>query len=136
MMTRCPCCNARLQQTSICPRCRADLINLISVEKSAEFWLATAIHLLLENKVEKSCIAIKKSLHLKTSETAIVFREFLIDQQSQLVLDLLLKAQVLSAKKILYQVRLLNPQSRRLQPLADFTDYLLLKESCSKSDIL
>jgi len=136
MMVRCPCCNARLQQAIVCPRCRAELIKLMSAEKSAELWLSMAMQLLLANQVEKSCIAIKKSLRLKTTKTAIVFCEFLIDQQSKLVLELLLKAQVLSAKKTLYQVRLLNPQSRRLQQLADFTDYLLLKESCRKSNIL
>ncbi len=126
MIERCPCCHARLNKTPSCPRCLADLSRVINAEKAAGFWLSKAVQFLSDNKLEKSSLALKKSLQFKSTDIAIIFQDFLIYQQSQLVLALLEKSQLLSAKQILYQIRPLTPQSKQLQELNSFTDYLLL----------
>ncbi len=126
MRERCPCCNARLKQAATCPRCRADLTAVIHSEKSAALWLDQAMRHLSDNEIEKSSLAINRSLRLKETKLALAFRGFLIHQQCRAILDLLSETQVLSAKGRLYHVRLLMPYSRQLQHLNAFTDYLLV----------
>jgi len=127
MMERCPCCHAQLKQEKVCRRCQADLSNILHSEESAQYCMSQAVQYLLNNEVEKSCFAINRSLHLKRTRAAVLFRELLIYQQSQLVLDLLAQSQVLLAKKSLYCVRQLIPYSKILQQLDCFSNYLLLK---------
>ena len=126
-MDRCPCCNARLREAAICPRCKADLSAIINADKSAQFWLSKAIHCCLESKTEQSIAALDLSLCLKKTRMADVFRDFLIQQQCRGILDLLAKKQLLSAKQWLYSVRELLPHSKQLRKLDSFTDYLLVK---------
>lgn len=127
MIERCPCCNARLKQAIICPRCRADLNTLIKSEKSAQFWLTQSVQYLIENKIGQSSFAINLSLRLKRTKMAITFRDFLIHQQCKNILDLLAQTQLLSAKKALYHARELMPYNKQLQQLDAFTNYLLIK---------
>ena len=126
-MDRCPCCNARLRETVICPRCNADLGAIINAEQSARFWLSKAIHYCLKSKTEQSIAALDLSLCLKKTRMAEVFRDFLIQRHCRDILDLLAKNQLLAAKQQLYSMRKLLPHSKQLQKLDGFTDYLLLK---------
>lgn len=128
-MERCPCCNARMRETVICPRCRADLSAAIGAELSAQVWLSKAIKYCLEAKTDKSIRALDLSLHLKKTKLAVVLRDFLIKQQCNEILDLLAQKQLIPAKQRLYNVRLLFPQSKQLQQLNSFTDYLLVNNS-------
>jgi len=125
-MDRCPCCNARLRETEICPRCKADLSVIINAGQSAQFWLSKAIYYYLESKIEKSIAALNFSLSLTKTGLAEVFRDFVIQQQCRGILDLLAKKQVLAAQQQLYRVRELFPHSEQLKKLNDFTDYLWL----------
>jgi len=126
MIERCPCCHAQLKQAAICPRCRADLNSILLIEEYSQQYLFRAIQFFLADKVEQSCIAINHSLQLKKTAFALNFREFLIDQQSLLILDLLDQSQQLPAKKMLYLIRHLIPYSKKLQQLDSFTNYLLI----------
>ena len=131
-MERCPCCNARLGETTLCPRCKADLSSVIGNEKAAQYWLSKAIQNLQESKTEQSIDALGVSLRLKKTELALVFRDFLIRQQCQNILDLLAQKQVLPAKQQLYKMRNLLPHSKLLQQLHTFTDYLLVNNQENK----
>ena len=124
-MDRCPCCNARLREVVICPRCKADLSAIINAEQSAQFWLNKAIHYCLESKTEQSIASLHLSLCLNKTRMANVFRDFLIQQQSKGILGLLAEKQMLAAKRQLYSVRELLPHSKQLRKLGSFTDYLL-----------
>jgi len=128
-MERCPCCNARLKTAVKCPRCQADLSSIISSEQSAQYWLSKAIQYWAGKEIEKSLAALKLSLQLKKTSLSIIFRDFIIQQQCQNILDLLAKHQLLAAKQLLYRTRLLIPISKQLKQLHIFTDYLLLKSS-------
>jgi len=127
MIKRCPCCHAQLKQACVCRRCQADLQYVFRAEESSQYYMSQAVQYLLDNEIEKSCISINHSLYLKRTEVAVMFRDFLIHQQSQLVLDLLVQSELLLAKKTLYCVRQLLPYSRLLQQLDCFSNYLLLK---------
>ncbi len=130
-MERCPCCNARLGPAKLCPRCQADLGNIIGAEKSAQYWLSEAIKLWQKSNIESSVQSLEISLRLKKTRLALVFRDFLIQQQSRDILDLLVQKQVFKAKQQLYRVRLLIPYSELLQQLQLFTDYLLVHDRLS-----
>lgn len=125
-MQRCPCCNARLRDTPLCPRCRANLSGVIGTEKSAEFWLYKAIQYRKENNIEKCLDALCFSLGLKKTSLAIQMNDFLIQQSCQDVLELLEKKQIITAKQQLYKMRRLFPHSGQLQQLNSFADYLLV----------
>jgi len=123
-MERCLCCNARLSGATHCPRCQADLSQVIGAEQSARFWLAKAIRHWEENAVGQSLSALELSLRLKKTKLALIFRDYMIDRQCQVILELLAQKQLLSAKQRLYSLRLLLPHSKLLQLLNSFTDYL------------
>jgi len=126
-MTRCPCCNARLKESLTCPRCRADLSMLINTTQAAHFYISEAVQFWKNKNIYASVQAINTSLHLKHTKMGVVFREFIIKQQCQLVLDLLAKKQLLAAKRELVQSRLLIAYSQKLQQLQSFNDFLLVK---------
>ncbi len=125
MIERCPSCNARLKQALCCPRCKADLSNIVSSEQSAQYYLSVAVQAMLNNNIEKSSVAISRSLHLKTTEIALIFRAFLIQQQTKEVLDLLAQTHLIAAKNKLYALRQIIPYSKNLQQLDCFASYLL-----------
>jgi len=126
-MERCPCCNARLKEAVICPRCRADLSAVIGSEQAAEKYLAKAIQHWAEGEGEQSIQTLVFTLSLKKTQVAMVFRDFLIQQYYLEVLELLAQKYLLTANQRLYHARLLLPYSPQLQRLRMFTDYLLVK---------
>jgi len=128
-MERCPCCNARLREAVQCSRCKADLNAVINSEKAAQYWFSKAIQTWRDSNIEQSIDALDLSLRLKKSKLALVFRDFLIREQCQNILELLAQKQVLSAKHQLYEMRGLLSYSEQLQQLQKFTEYLLLEKS-------
>lgn len=125
MIERCPCCNARLKGAVICPRCTADLNLILDSKKSAQHWLSDAVQSMAANEIEKSVIAINFSLHLSRTKMATIFYDFLVYKQCNDILEELAQDQVLVAKKILYNARMLIPHSKQLQQLDLFTNYLI-----------
>ncbi len=126
-MTRCPCCHARLKEAVTCPRCRADLTALINTKQAAHFYLAEAVQFWQDKNIHSSVQAINNSLHLQQTKMGVAFREFMIKQQCQFILELLAKKQLLAAKRALVQSRLLIAHSQQLQQLQSFNDFLLVK---------
>ncbi len=125
-MERCPCCKSRLRESTICPRCQADLSGIINTEQLAEAWLTNAIQYWKEQKIKQSIGALEHSIHLKKTELAFAFRGFLIKQQYQNILQQLTQNNIFPAKNQLFKIRRLFPYSALLRQLNDFTDYLLL----------
>lgn len=126
-MERCPCCTARLGDATLCPRCQADLGNAIGAEQAARHWLAKAVRHCHNDEIEQGLSALERSLGLKKTKAAVVFREFLIAQQCRIILELLAARQFLPATTRFYQLSLLLPYSPQLQKLRSFTDYLSLQ---------
>jgi hypothetical protein len=126
-MERCPCCNARLTGTQFCPRCQADLGNVLSSEQSARHWLFKALQFWLAHESQIAILALTKSINLRQTPLALVFRDFIIRQQCQSVLGLLEKKEYAEAKETLSLLHNLSPHNKFLRQLYRFTKYLLVK---------
>jgi len=126
-MERCSCCNARLTGAQFCPRCQADLGKVLGCEQLARHWLCKALQFWLANESQIAILALTKSIYLKQTTLALVFRDFIIRQQCQSVLGLLEKKEYTEAKETLSLLRNLSPHNKFLIQLYRFTRYLLVK---------
>ena len=126
-MERCPCCNARLTGSQFCPRCQADLGSVLGSEKMARNWLSNATQFWFAREPQMAILALTKSIHLKQTPLALVFRDFIIRQQCQNVLGLLEEKKFTEAKESLSLLRDLNPHNKFLKKLYGFTKYLQAK---------
>lgn len=123
-MERCPCCNAYRRDAYICPRCKADLSALLNTENSASYWLNSAIKQWQAQQYEQSIHALLLSISLKKIPLALSFYHFIIEQQSQIIINLLSDKHYDKAEKRLYMLRALIPNSPLLQNLKAFSAYL------------
>lgn len=126
-MERCPCCNARLTGAKFCPRCQADLGSVLGSEKLARLWLNEALQFWLASEPKIAILALTKSISLKQTPLALVFRDFIIRQHSQYVLGLLVNKSYREANESLLLLQALNPHNKILRKLYGFTKYLLIK---------
>jgi hypothetical protein len=127
-MERCPCCNARLTGASLCPRCQADLGSVLYSEKIARLWLINAVKFWDAGQSKMAILALSKSIYLKQTPLALLFRDLIIREQCQNVLELLEKKEYAIAKESLSLLRNLNPHNKFLKKLYRFTKYLLVKD--------
>ena len=127
-MERCPCCNARLTGAQFCPRCQADLGSLLGSEQLARHWLNNAMQFWFAREPQMAILALTKSVNLKQTSSALVFRDFITRRQCQKVLALLAEKKCIKAEKLLSMLRDLNPDSEFIRQLYGFTEYLLAKD--------
>jgi hypothetical protein len=127
MMERCPCCNARLTGAQSCPRCQADLVSVIGSEQLARHWLSRTLKFWLAGEPQLAILALTKSINVKQTPFALVFRDFIIRQQSQNVIGLLEEQKYTEAKESLSLLLHLNPHNKFLKQLSGFTKYLWVK---------
>ena len=126
-MERCPSCNARLTGAVLCPRCLADLGSVLGSEQLARHWLNNAMQFWLAREPQMANLALIKSVNLKQTPSALVFRDFITRRQCQQVLALLAKKKYIEAEKLLSMLRDLNPDNLFIKQLYGFTEYLLTK---------
>jgi hypothetical protein len=127
-MERCPCCNARLTGAVFCPRCQADLGSVLGSEQLARHWLNNAMQFWFAREPQMAILALTKSVNLKQTPSALIFRDFITRRQCQKVLALLAKKKCTEAEKLLSILRDLNPDNQFIKQLYGFTEYLLAKE--------
>ena len=108
-MERCPCCNARLTGALFCPRCQADLGSVLGSEQLARHWLNNAVQFWFAREPQMAILALTKSINLKQTPLALVFRDFIIRQQCQKVLALLEKKKCIEAEELLTYVARFKP---------------------------
>ncbi len=127
-MDRCPCCNARLSGAMSCPRCQADLGGVIGSEQLAQRCLENAMEYWFADKPQLAIPALAKSIHLKQTASALVFRDFITRQQCRKAMALLANRQRVEAEKLLGLLLELNPDNEFLKQLYAFTEHLLTKD--------
>lgn len=127
-MERCPCCNARLAGAVSCPRCQADLSGVLGSEHTARHWLNNAMQFWFAHEPQMAILALTKSINLKQTPSALVFRDFITRRQCQKVLALLAEKKCREAEKLLSMLRSLNPNNEFIRQLYGFTEYLLAKD--------
>ena len=126
-MERCPCCNARLTGAIFCPRCQADLSNVLGSEQLARHWLNNALQFWIAHEPQMAILALIKSINLKQTPSALIFRDFITRQQCQKVLALLAEKKCIKAEKLLNMLHDLNPDNQFIRQLSGFTKYLSAK---------
>jgi len=81
-MERCPVCKARLkQETSICPRCKTDLLIPIRIERQAEALCYQSINLLRQGDMSSAVCAVEQSLLLKREPLAQALLDFIVKSE-------------------------------------------------------
>ena len=78
-MERCPTCQARLRDESVCSRCRTDLRRPRAAKARARLRLREAVTHLTEGHDALAHRALDESIHLKREPLAIWLRKFLSD---------------------------------------------------------
>ncbi len=76
-MERCPTCQARIRDASVCPRCRTNLTSLLAIESDAATWLRQAVGRLAAGEEAQALDAVENSLRLKREPLALSLRGFL-----------------------------------------------------------
>ena len=127
-MERCPCCNARLTGAVLCPRCQADLGSVLGSEQLARHWLNNAMQFWFAREPQMAILALTKSVNLKQTSSALIFRDFITRRQCQKVLALLAEKKCIKAEKLISLLRDLNPDNEFIRQLHGFTEYLLAKD--------
>jgi len=85
-MERCPNCQARLKEATVCPRCKTDLTRLLAIEAEAAVYLRRALALLAEGDEARALQALQASLRLKREPLGLLLRGFLF-RKSLVVTD-------------------------------------------------
>jgi hypothetical protein len=85
-----------------------------------QFWFA--------REPQMAILALTKSINLKQTPPALIFRDFITRRQCQKVLALLAKKKCIEAEKLLGLLRNLNPDNKFIRQLYGFTEYLLAKD--------
>lgn len=83
-MERCPTCQARLRDESVCLRCRTDLSRPRAAKVRARLRLRAAVAHLTEGHDTLANRALDESVHLKREPLAIWLRKFLSDGKRSL----------------------------------------------------
>lgn len=125
-MDRCPCCKARLLETSRCNRCGTDLSLTLAAKQAAKYQLNKAINLGLAGQAIQSLDALQQSLLLNATPLGFKLLEFLIAKQYKEILELLAQKQIPTAKQQLDVLKTRLPRNELLEQLLRFTDYLLM----------
>jgi hypothetical protein len=128
-MDRCPCCKARLPETSLCNRCGTDLSLSFAAERAAQTQLAKAVNLALAGQTLPSLDALQQSLLLDATPLGLRLLEFLIAKQYQQILELLAQKQIITAKQQLHALKTRQPRNELLEQLQGFSDYLLMRQN-------
>jgi hypothetical protein len=123
-MERCSCCNARLNGQLFCPRCQANLTDVISSEQQAQHLLEHAMQLWFAHEPKLAVLALTRAISYKKTPAAVIFRDFVIRQSCSKVFALLAQYKYHEAQQTLALLRALHPSHQLLAQLQGFTHYL------------
>ena len=128
-MQRCPCCRARLKEGPTCPRCKADLSQVHAVEQATHFWYQQAVEFWLKEEPLPAANALNKSLQFKKTELGLAFQNYIIDQQCEKTVALLLAGDFSKAEQTIASVQTLQVNDFQKQL------YLFTKSAITKTRI-
>ncbi|SJM90923.1 conserved hypothetical protein [Crenothrix polyspora] len=123
-MERCSCCNARLSGALTCPRCQANLTDVVSSEQRAQHLLEQAMQLWFAQESKLAIMVLSKAISYKKTPAAVIFRDFMVRQSCSKVLALLAQYKYKEAQQTLTLLRTLHPTHQLLVQLQGFTHYL------------
>jgi hypothetical protein len=127
-MERCSCCNARLNGALSCPRCQADLTDVISSEQRAQQLLEQAMQLWFGHEPKLAIQSLSKALPYKKTSASLIFRDFILRQSCSKVVTLLAQGNYLQALQTLALLAELHPTHQLVRQLTGFSQYLLSRQ--------
>lgn len=128
-MERCPCCNARLRDATLCSRCQSDLSVAAAAEQASKDWFDKAIQQWRNGEIEHCLSSFQQSQNFKQSPLTKALFDSVMDKQCNDILNLLAQQQTLAAKQRVYTLQRRFPEHLILRQLDDFIDYRLLYSS-------
>jgi hypothetical protein len=127
-MERCSCCNARLNGALCCPRCQADLTEVISSEQRGQQLLEQSMQLWFGHEPMLAIQSLSKALPYKKTPAALIFRDFMLRQSCSKTLALLAQGNYLEARQTLALLSGLDPTHQLVRQLQGFSQYLLSRQ--------
>lgn len=127
-MQRCSCCNARLNGALTCPRCQANLTDIVSSEQLGQRLFDQALQLWCQQEPQLAVLALTRAMTYKKTPMMLALRDFIIRQYYGKILALLVAYQYREAQQQLALLRQLQPNNQLLLQLQGFNQYLLDKQ--------
>ena len=132
-MQRCPACNARLSAGTNCPRCGADLSQVIRSERLAEQWLSVSLQSLSVGRPDLAVAAIRRSLSFKQMPEAKLVKGFLIKLQYKALYDKVGQQYWPEARNTLDRLRILQGENETLLRFDEMIGYLSAQSDSERS---
>lgn len=123
-MKRCPCCNARLSDAPLCPRCGADLSRVLRCEQLAKQWLGLSIQTLEAGHATIAAHAVKRSLSYRQTPEARAFRGFIIRHQYTTLYDCLARQDLQNARQTIVGLSVSQGENEALRRFQELIDHL------------
>lgn len=122
-MQRCSVCDARLNESELCPRCGTDLSRIVRCERLAELWLAVALQALQLGRADVAVAALARSLSFRRTPEAGLVRDYLLRQRYRALYDSLGRQQWAEAANILSGLRKLQGGNEALRRFEEMIEY-------------
>ncbi|OAH97826.1 hypothetical protein A1353_22425 [Methylomonas methanica] len=132
-MQRCPACNARLGKATLCPRCGADLKQIVRSERAAEQWLSVSLQSTGAGRMDVAVPAVLRSLSFKQTPAAKLLRGFLVQRLYRTLYDTVAEQRWPEARDILGHLRMLEGQNETLRRFDEMIGQLSVTSSANSS---
>ncbi|WP_225616287.1 hypothetical protein [Methylomonas albis] len=123
-MQRCPACNARLGATTLCPRCGAELKQIVRSQRLAEQWLGVAMQSLAAGRPAIAVPALLRSLSFKQTPAAKLIKGFMVQRLYRTLYDNVAEQRWPEARDILGHLRMLEGPNESLRRFDEMIGHL------------
>lgn len=132
-MQRCPACNARLGAATLCPRCGAELKQIVRSERAAEQWLSVSLQSAGAGWMDVAVPAVLRSLSFRQIPAAKLLRGFLVQRLYRMLYDTVAEQRWPEAHDILGHLRMLEGQNETLRRFDEMIGQLSVKSAENSS---
>jgi uncharacterized protein (DUF111 family) len=133
VIQRCPACNARLGAATLCPRCGAELKQIVRSERAAEQWLSVSLQSAGAGWMDVAVPAVLRSLSFKQIPAAKLLRGFLVQRLYRMLYDTVAEQRWPEAHDILGHLRMLEGQNETLRRFDEMIGQLSVKSAANSS---
>ncbi|OQW72702.1 MAG: hypothetical protein BVN35_13650 [Proteobacteria bacterium ST_bin11] len=132
-MQRCPACNARLGAATLCPRCGAELKQIILSERVAEQWLSVSLQSTGGGRMNVAVPAVLRSLSFKQTPAAKLLRGFLVQRLYRTLYVTVAEQCWPEALDTLGYLRMLEGQNETLRRFDEMIGHLSVESAVNSS---
>jgi len=132
-MQRCPACNARLGALTLCPRCGAELKQIIRSQRLAEQWLSVSLQSAGYGLMDVAVPAVLRSLSFRQTPAAKLVKGFLVQRLYRTLYQDVAERRWPEARDVLGHLRMLEGRNETLHRFYDMIDHLSVKSDVNSS---